>query len=184
MKRQIRSSVFETNSSSAHSIVMRNTNKHYDAKELREHMYINKNGEWILWQYELEFGRSPFKYLATFVDKVRFVIASICDGEDADKRFKEIEKIVKGQIPECKKIIVEEQNGFYSGFKYGYVEDDDIILPFLQEKGIDLKEFLTNKKYNIICDGDEYLVWEDMVNSGIINRNEIEGIYGFYDEEN
>ena len=78
---------------------------------------------------------------------------------------------------------MEEQNGFYSGFKYGYVEDDDIILPFLEEKGIDLKEFLTNKKYNIICDGDEYLVWEDMVNAGIINKSEIEGIYGFYEED-
>ena len=183
MKRQIRSSVFETNSSSAHSIVMRNTNKHYDAKELREHMYINKNGEWILWQYELEFGRSPFKYLATFVDKVRFVIASICDGEDADKRFEEIKKIVKEQIPECKKFIIEEPDGLFRISKYGFVEDEDIILPFLQEKGIDLKEFLTNKKYNIICDGDEYLVWEDMVNSGIINKNEIEGIYGFYEED-
>lgn len=182
MKRQIRSSVFETNSSSAHSIVIRSANEHYNAKELREHMYINKNGEWNLWQYELEFGRSPFKYLATFVDKVRFVIASICDGEDADKRFEEIEKIVKEQMPECKKIIIEEPDGLFHSFRYGFVEDEDIILPFLQEKGIDLKEFLANKKYNIICDGDEYLVWEDMMNSGVIDKNEIEGVYGFYEE--
>ena len=46
-----------------------------------------------------------------------------------------------------------------------------------------MKEFLTNKKYNIICDGDEYLVWEDMINSGIIDKNEIEGVYGFYEED-
>ena len=74
MKRQIRNSVFETNSSSAHSIVIRSVNEYYNAKELREHMYINRNGEWDILQYELEFGRSPFKYLATFVDKVRYVM--------------------------------------------------------------------------------------------------------------
>ena len=72
MKRQIRGSVFETNSSSAHSIVIRNVGEHYSAKEIKEHTYINRNGEWDIFQYELEFGRSPFKYLATFVDKVRF----------------------------------------------------------------------------------------------------------------
>lgn len=44
---------------------------------------------------------------------------------------------------------------------------------FLEQKGISLKEFLLNKKYVIIIDGDEYNKWEELKRSGVINLQSI-----------
>lgn len=44
-----------------------------------------------------------------------------------------------------------------------------LLTNFLKDKGISLKEFLTNKKYTIIVDGDEYDTYRRMKNSGFIN---------------
>lgn len=48
---------------------------------------------------------------------------------------------------------------------------------FLKEKGISLKEFLTNKKYIIVVDSDELNDWDDYVELGVIDMNFIKEIY-------
>ena len=57
---------------------------------------------------------------------------------------------------------------------FGYAEDYGMLKSFLKERNITLEEFITNKKYVIIVDGDEYCVWDGMKKSGLINMNEIE----------
>lgn len=51
--------------------------------------------------------------------------------------------------------------------------DEDILSYFLDEEGITLEEFLTNKKYIVIQDGDEYDYWGIMKNVGLINISSI-----------
>lgn len=46
-----------------------------------------------------------------------------------------------------------------------------LLKGFLKNEGISLKEFLTNKKYVIIIDGDEYDYWERYKRSGLINTS-------------
>lgn len=173
--RQIRASVFETNSSSMHSLVIKKNSDYYTNEEIHEHLWLH-NGEWDIWREEsIEFGRHPFKCLGTFESKVRYAIASLCGyHRDREERFKEIENIVKEVVIECTNIKLPKMSwSDNEGLSYGYV-DEDILTPFLKEENISLKEFLTNKKYVVIVDGDEYCIWDSMKEAGLINMDEIE----------
>lgn len=48
-----------------------------------------------------------------------------------------------------------------------------MLTRFLATHNVSLEEFLTNKKYTIIIDGDEYCTWSKMQNSGLINQSAI-----------
>lgn len=181
MKRQIRSSVFETNSSSMHSLVIKKENKYYSDDELRSNLWIRDDGRWDIWNdNSITFGRSPFMCLNTFESKVRYSIASLCGWRgDNEEKFSEIEKLVKEIIPECTNIKLpirwgwgDEENSIF----YGSV-DENILSPFLKKENISLKEFLTNKRYVVIVDGDEYCIWNDLKDSGLVNIDEIEKEY-------
>lgn len=177
MKRQIRSSVFETNSSSMHSLVIKKSSGYYTDEELHEDLWIH-NGEWDIWvDDKLTFGRTPFRCLKTFESKVRYAIASLCGWrKDAEERFKEIEALVTEIIPDCWSIKLPKVSWDWEDdakICYGSV-DEDVLSPFLKNENISLKEFLTNKKYVVIVDGDEYCIWQDLKDSGLINIDEIE----------
>lgn len=173
--RQIRTSVFETNSSSMHSLVIKKNSGYYTSEEINEHLWLH-NGEWDIWREEsIEFGRYPFGCLGTFESKVRYAIASLCGyHNDREEKFKEIENLVTEIVPECTTITLPKQR-WSDGTKvsYGYV-DEDILTPFLKNENISLKEFLTNKKYVVIVDGDEYCIWDSIKDAGLVNMDEIE----------
>lgn len=177
MRRQIRRNVFETNSSSMHSLVIKKNGDYYTEDELRKHLWLMQNNVWEIWNEDnLEFGRYPFNCLETFESKVRYAIASLCGyRKDAVERFKEIEKVVLEVIPECIGIKLPEDE-WNDEVSYGYV-DEDILSPFLKAEDISLKEFLTNKKYVVIVDGDEYCIWNSLKDSGLVNIDEIEKEY-------
>lgn len=60
--------------------------------------------------------------------------------------------------------------------------DEDILSGFLKREKISLEEFLTNKKYVVIQDGDEYWYWRDMKRTGLVNTDMIDHEYPKYDE--
>lgn len=180
MKRQIRRNVFETNSSSMHSLVVKKTSEYYDESELRYGIWLD-NGVWDIWNGDsLDFGRYPFKCLITFESKVKYAIASLCSHENsanAEKAFKSIAKVVYEMIPECTSIeLPKDRYSKKEATYYGYV-DETILIGFLKDEGITLKEFLTNKKYVVIVDGDEYCTWSKIKKSGLVNRDEIDSEY-------
>ena len=91
MKYQIRKSVWESNSSSMHSLVVtkKNENMKMTQEEIRDEFYLNE--EWYkerhkndkeeiveidIW--ENDFGRSPFTVLSSFRDKLAYAIAEYC----------------------------------------------------------------------------------------------------------
>lgn len=53
-----------------------------------------------------------------------------------------------------------------------------MLRKFLDNNKIDLREFLINKKYIIIIDGDEANLFKKMIKVNIINLDNIESIYG------
>ena len=182
MKRQIRSSVFETNSSSMHSLVVKKSSEYYTHEEMCDSLWLN-NGVWKIYDDEyITFGRHPFMCLCTFESKVRYAIASLCNWrENKIEQFENIEQIVKEIIPECTSIKLpevhwswdEDDNG---EIFYGSV-DEDVLSPFLKNENISLKEFFTNKRYVVIVDGDEYCIWKSIKDSGLVNTDEIEKEY-------
>lgn len=172
---QIRNGVFETNSSSMHSLVIKKESSYYTNEEINEDLWLDKDGTWNIWnENKISFGRAPFKCLATFESKVRYAIASLCGYKsDRKERFKEIENLVTEIVWECNGIKLPERTWSENGeLSYGYV-DEDILTPFLNDEGISLREFLTNKKYVVIVDGDEYCIWKSIKDAGLINTDEI-----------
>ena len=55
--------------------------------------------------------------------------------------------------------------------------DEDILSGFLEHEGISLEEYLINKKYVVIQDGDEYCYWDNMKQTGLVNMDMIDHEY-------
>lgn len=234
MKRQIRSSVFETNSSSMHSLTVMKRDDKYTSEEILKDIWLSYDAEtgeedcvWKIYDEDnLRFGRYPFRVLATFKDKWLYACASlVCEYND--DTYKELLAIALKYIPNLKKIELPETSGSFAnknnekykndeyyqkhgktenelieylsqkekdwnmdidywessvGFWHynmpntGYV-DEDILSGFLKDEGITLEEYITNKKYIVIQDGDEYCHWDNMKKSGLINMNIIDHEY-------
>ena len=234
MKRQIRNGVFETNSSSMHSLTVMKRDDKYTSEEILEGIWLSDDEEtgeedcvWKIWNDDdLNFGRYPFKALSTFKDKWLYACASlVCEYND--DTYKELLAIALKYIPNLKKIKLPNTSGSfankdseefkddeyyqergkteselvayltqkqkdwgmeidywesYSGWwSYdmpctGYV-DEDLLSGFLEDEGITLEEYLINKKYVVIQDGDEYCYWNDMKKSGLVNMDVIDHEY-------
>ena len=155
----IRNGVFETNSSSSHSICINNSmgNVSIDTDEVIDK--LNGVGVWKLNDKDISYYRAPFRYLGSFSQKVLYAIAV------GSFSIEEIEKIVRKYVPEFTVFRFESKDKWYG-------TDEDILSGFLAVNKITLEEFLTNDKYFVICDGDEYNIYSGMVHAGLI-RNSI-----------
>lgn len=231
--KKIRKGVFETNSSSMHSIAIVGDDRYVTREELTdsddwfgEQIYV-RDGEWDPWwqgNFGGNFGRSPFRILTKFEDKFYYAVCEylgykFCDDDDYDELVQMFEEIVedvvgatiKWEMQECPVFLDAEGNVLkrkelrfkrFEGKReiYSYTDEDGkeheahesedyvyeypdvgvidhqsagLLKKFLQKKKITLKEFLTNKKYVIIIDGDEYYEWEQLKHSGVINLSNI-----------
>lgn len=67
------------------------------------------------------------------------------------------------------------RNGYFCFEKpfTGYV-DENILSAFLEKENISLEEYLTNRKYIVIQDGDEYCELENFKKIGLINLDAID----------
>lgn len=234
MKRQIRRCVFETNSSSLHSLCVMKIDEYYTPEEISKNFFLWNNKdtgeekcEWHIWDGDLEFGRSPFRVLCNFHDKWLYACASLV-REYNDETYKELESIALKHVPGLKKVVIpmisdlfadknhpenkdndyaqeygktedefnewleqkekdwdidtitywESDNGYFHFERplTGYV-DVDMLSGFLEEENISLEEYLTNKKYVVIQDGDEYNEFGNFKKSGLINLDAIDHEY-------
>lgn len=168
---QIRQNIFETNSSSSHSLVIMTDNiikekgedLYLTHDEMLEGLYRVSRGIYKPWNDNWYFGRSPFRPLNTFEKKLQYAYANC--GDDKDK-IKEVTDTLKELVPEVKKVSIPENLGV----------DDWELFSWLEKYNVSLKEFLTNKKYVVIQDGDEYCIWKDLINYGLIDKKVIENI--------
>lgn len=184
----VRKSVFETNSSSSHSIVITKERAIEDRNSyFRIPVYHSKQNDYRYCPHrdDLDFGRSPFEVLMTFERKVCYAIASF-----GESRFDEIEDIVikYGKAWGDREIsgIQLPTSLYYDDDEdeeetyYGYVDHQSMSLlgNVLFNEDISIEEFLVNPKYIVIIDGDEYLIWYGMKELGLINKNAIDKEYG------
>ena len=166
---QIRRNIFEINSSSSHSLVImtdsiikeNGEDLYFTHDEMLESLHRVSRGIYKPWNDNWYFGRSPFRVLDDFEWKLQYAYANC--GEDEDK-IKEVTDILKELVPEVKKVSIPENCGV----------DDWELFSWLEKYNISLKEFLTNKKYVVIQDGDEYCIWKDLINCGLIDKKVIE----------
>ena len=179
--KKIRNGVFETNSSSMHSICINNgdTGNPFPDYEF----YVNKDGTIKIYN-KLYFGRYPFEFLATVYDKTRYAIASY--GEE---RFEEIQDI----FADAYNAINRET--YFSEFdmpkttwdwrtgkdldtpvvEYGNIDHQSygLLDRFLKKYKVTLKEFITNPKYVVVIDGDEYCAFQKYKDLGLLPTLEV-----------
>lgn len=224
MKRQIRRGVFESNSSSQHSLVVMKNDDHYTAQEILKGLYIQKDGVWDV--CGLDFGREPLRALGTFKMKWLYACASLVE-EYNDDAYKELEALAFKYVPGLKRIelpmtttcIINKDLEENKDYEYGKTEeelnkyleqkeknwgietieywedrhgnfcfsipytgqtDEPFLQRFLEHEKLSLEEYLTNRKYVIIQDGDEYCYWQDMKNAGLVNSDAIDHEYPDY----
>lgn len=185
--KQIRRNVFETNSSSSHSLVITTDNEHYTREEINKNFYITKEGKVRLWESSLEFYRSPFDMLVTFKDKLRYAIAS-SNGNLVD----DCREICKKYVDGFTDFEFDTKDYVWDSEVKDYVETDEPIPNYggtddyqiegwLKSYNVSLEEFLTNKRYIVVVDGDEYNCWFHIKDSGLVDTSKI--IHDSYVEE-
>lgn len=173
MKIKIRRGVFETNSSSQHSLVIKKTSERYTKEEILENMYIYNDGTIHINDDMQSFGRSPFRMLYRPIDKLLYLIASY--NKDQIK-INELIDIFKKNVPEVKDIIFPTEWGEDNKIDYGYIDHQSfgLVNIYMDEKNVSAEDFIFDKKYIIIIDGDEYCEWDNFKQSGLINIDDIE----------
>ena len=173
---QYRGNTFETNSSSAHSLVIMNTPcEHYTPEEAVNDLWLyydKKTGVYAP-HGDLYFGRYPFRILYTFEDKLKYAYAcapirvQMRNGKKYySRRYHNISRVVSNFIPGYRRV---EFSRFYGRPS----TDDSMLFHWLKKANMSLIEFLTNKQVMVICDGDEYNMWYHMKEKGLINVNNI-----------
>ena len=157
MKQVIRRNVFETNSSSQHSICVTKTDEIYDFTNYDDtHIWLDDNGSICLYSYELEFGRG-FEVLSTFYDKLCFVVASLCSSNpNHESVIDELNGIIKKYMPDFNYIKLNS----LSEYRYGYIDHQStgLLQHFLETHKLSVEDFLVHKKYIVIIDGDEHCI--------------------------
>lgn len=183
MKIKVRNFVFETNSSSMHSICILKNPGILDYNENIELDFYNGTIHWFSYEY-FYFGRHPFELLITPKDKIRYLFANMCPGyhKKEDPKFtevyNEILEAVKTKYPECNCISLptnyneNEEEIVYCGED----EDSEPFVELIKKRKIPLEDFIFNPKYFVVIDGDEYCVFDNLIQIGAINMDNIEEI--------
>ena len=176
---QIRDNTFETNSSSSHSLIITDFDGKYTLEEMMKGIYLWEDKETRMYESNLEFYRSPFSLLATFESKSRYAIAS-SQGHLAD----EVEKIWHKYIPNFNGFKFDMKTEEYDYNKKEWVDldepkpiyggtDDYQIEGWLKSYNVSLEDFLTMRRYMVVCDGDEYREWCHILDSGLVDKSHI-----------
>ena len=247
MKMQIRTGMFETNSSSAHSLLIMKNRQVMTQKEIRDEFYLDedwhKDNTIRLDSYGNEYGRS-FNVLTSFRDKLSYALASMCGscyslksyirgGDTFHEVFEPLLKKLVGvdkvemywdsenfhvysdsvtedleqdyttyeEVPYEDLIHNEnwnkeghEDEDYYEEIcrsgrkqeeiwlevpKFGSIDHQSVGLfqRFLEKYNITLEDYLIRKDIIVIIDGDEYYLFDTMVNAGIVDKDAIEVKY-------
>ena len=176
---QIRDNTFETNSSSSHSLIITDFDGKYTPDEMMKGIYLWDDKKKRMYDSELEFYRSPFSLLATFESKSRYAIAS-SNGRLADK----VEELWYKYIPNFNGFEFDTRDEEYDYDKQEWVDleepkpvyggtDDYQIEGWLKHYNVSLEDFLTMRRYMVVCDGDETREWYHILDSGLVDKSHI-----------
>ena len=119
------------------------------------------DGVWKIDRNGINFGRSPYRVLGSVEGKARYALATY-ESENID----EVLAIMQEVYPEIKSIELPKSHWNPDVTDSGYCEDS--VLPL----GVPLRDFILDKKYVVISDGDEYCIWENFKETKLFNKEE------------
>lgn len=193
MKMQIRTGMFETNSSSAHSLLIMKKRQTMTQQEIRDEYYLDE--DWHndnvlrLDSYDNEYGRS-FNVLTSFRDKLSYALASMCGscyslksyieaGNTFEKVFEPLLKKLVG-VDEVKMpmndrnfnvysdTITDDENQDYE--TYEEVPYDDLVYSESREHGIYRETCKSGRKQEVIWLDVPDFGSVDHASSGLLQR--------------
>ena len=194
--KQIRRCVFETNSSSSHSIVIMKTTSPENKDEYFT-TYLTHYNDYLLspWDSELQFERSPFDILSSFKRKAYYAIAYY-----GKEKFDEINKLAikylendegnhlcRGiELPRVRACDWDDKSDIDEEGKIPYYGDVDhqssgLLDLMLRKENMTLEQFLLDPNCIVIIDGDEYCLWKRFEFTGIVDTSNIRSEYGLND---
>lgn len=156
MKIQVRQNVFETNSSSMHSLVVSNKDRGYDYN-----LPVDKNG--VLTISFGVFGWEP-EILKEPLEKISYVITDRCSigSLDFDEKealeseiVKEVIDLIKSRCPNVKDVKIQRANSYRP---YGYVDHQSQGTSY-EDK--DLEHLIFSNSVIIIINNDNDSNYED-----------------------
>jgi len=185
---QIRHNVFETNSSSSHSLIMLKEDKPLEQFVDPEYL-LNDKGQLRLWPDMIEFGRSPFQFLTTWYERLCYAIACFAYDDEMRDKLEEIcySRVIgfKGFRFPTRDYYERHPDDFTEKYNYGYVDHQsmDLLENFLNNNGISLEEFIFNDRYIVVIDGDEYNIFDTIRGLPTWNGDAVEKIVGVFDDD-
>jgi len=178
---KVRYNTFETNSSSSHSLVIKkNFNK---SKYLYrdDNFCVYDDDKITFFEDDISFGRSPFTILEHPNCKLKYLVGAYFEDKN---KLKEIEDTIRKSLhPNIKFKGFDFRNcdkELEYGSYVGFYESKNLKM-YLEKNKISFEEFLFDEKYIIIVDGDEYLEWETLKQSGLIDLTNIEKEFNLSD---
>lgn len=146
---KIRANVFETNSSSMHSIAIAKNITKYDVLDLEEPYFTRINyGNYILNNYDTSIYRNEFDILITLSEKVAYLLYY-------DYDINEINKVLIKIIPNFESIKI----------KKSFYKNNEKELP-----DFSIADLLNNPNNVIIIDGDETYVCDNLFKVGLLKK--------------
>lgn len=188
----IRRNVFETNSSSMHSLVITKQARKYTDKELALGYDPQYHKTFDLWGWKDEeamyYERDPFQILSTPLEKLQYYCAYTLGtwrDEPDQKDIDRIKKFIMKQTGINNPLDIflyrvdrwdkeEGKNKYYGAVVSNDTGEDP--MHFVKRKGIDWEDLILNPKYIIIVDGDELRHFKDLVEARVINTDNFEDI--------
>ena len=175
----IRKGVFETNSSSSHSIVMTKTDKPIQTdlpgNMVDPNWHVNDDGIMDFWYDEdLDFGRTPFDLLTDWFGRLKYCIAYYGNNED---KFKEIEEACYKRVAGFKGFKFRTDRWDKTEYR-GYVDHQSygVLDAALRKFDVSIEDFIFNDRFIIVIDGDEYGVFNTLTDTDLFNKNSVEKI--------
>ena len=173
---KIRNGCFETNSSSSHAMIMMKQDLPLpQVFETNNHVW---KGKITIWTDDLEFGRSPFSVLTDWYHRMCYAIASY-----GKAGYDDILTILYKRIAGLQEVEIYGAKTEYA--QYGYVDHQSmgLLQSFLKEHNISLEDFIFNDRYIVVIDGDEYCVFDSMIEAGLIDKTKIKCTKGVYPDD-
>lgn len=187
MEISIRKSIFETNSSSMHTIVVAKEHKKYTPEEIDRsfHFFNEKNYKYVCIYNEndITYERYPFRILDNFLEKTLYYIALLSTQNNMGKPgLKEVYEIIRKYLPGFEEFKFPKSYPTYETF-YGLVDHQsvDTLSEFLKSNKVSLEDFLTDTRYIIFIDSDEYRYVKTLLELNLLDKNNIEQIVDCYE---
>ena len=150
---KIRQNVFETNSSSSHSLVIckKNHGKFLSLEDVKRSIWFDYDEDTGIYTPDREngyFGRYPFRVLSSFQDKLDYAYANCSyrrrgKDERAYPDYYPVNRVMRQIVPGFKRM--KKPRGFYMGC------DDYSLFAWIEKANITLKEFLLENVLRISC---------------------------------